>query len=38
MEIKGTANDPEHTASSVKHAGGGVMAWACMAVSTLLIT
>ncbi len=29
---KGTANDPKHTASSVKH-GGGVMAWACMAVS-----
>ncbi len=30
---KGTANDPKHTASSVKHGGGGVMAWACMAVS-----
>ncbi len=29
----GTANDHKHTASSVKHAGGGVMAWACMAVS-----
>ncbi len=29
----GTANDPKHTASSVKHAGDGVMAWACMAVS-----
>ncbi len=33
MEKKGTANDPKHTASSVKHGGGGVMAWACMAVS-----
>ncbi len=32
-EKKGTANDPKHTASSVKHGGGGVMAWACMAVS-----
>ncbi len=30
---KGPANDPKHTASSVKHGGGGVMAWACMAVS-----
>ncbi len=30
---KGTTNDPKHTASSVKHGGGGVMAWACMAVS-----
>ncbi len=30
---KGTAKDPKHTASSVKHGGGGVMAWACMAVS-----
>ncbi len=29
---KGTANDPKHSASSVKH-GGGVMAWACMAAS-----
>ncbi len=28
-----TANYPKHTASSVKHGGGGVMAWACMAVS-----
>ncbi len=32
-EKKGTANDPKHTASSVKHGGGGVMAWACMAAS-----
>ncbi len=32
-EKKGTANDPKHIASSVKHGGGGVMAWACMAVS-----
>ncbi len=24
---KRTANDPKHTASSVKHGGGGVMAW-----------
>ena len=30
---KGTANDPKHTASRVKLGGGGVMAWACMAVS-----
>ncbi len=30
---KGTAKDPKHTASSVKHGGGGVMAWACMAAS-----
>ncbi len=29
----GTAKDPKHTASSVKHGGGVVMAWACMAVS-----
>ncbi len=34
MEKKNeTANDPKHTASSVKHGGGGVMAWACMAAS-----
>ncbi len=32
-EKNGTAKDPKHTASSVKHGGGGVMAWACMAVS-----
>ncbi len=30
-EKKGTANDPKHKASSVKHGGGCVMA--CMAVS-----
>ncbi len=29
---KGTANNPKHSASSVKHGGGVVMAWACMAV------
>ena len=29
---KGTAYDPKHTSSSVKH-GGNVMAWACMAAS-----
>ncbi len=32
-KAKMTANDPKHTASSVKHGGGGFMAWACMAVS-----
>ncbi len=30
---KGTAKDLKHTASSVNHDGGGVMAWACMAAS-----
>ncbi len=30
---KGTANNPKITASSVKHGGGVVMAWACIAVS-----
>ncbi len=40
MEKKGTAKDPNHTDSYVKHGGGGVMAWACMTVSgtTLLMT
>ncbi len=27
---KGTAHDPKHTTSLVKHGGGSVMAWACM--------
>ncbi len=30
---EGNAKDPKHTASSVKHGRGDVMAWACMAVS-----
>ncbi len=30
---KGTAHDPKHTTSSVKHGGGSVMVWACMAAS-----
>ncbi len=33
MEKEGTAHDPKHTTSSVKHGGGSVMAWACMAAS-----
>uniref|UniRef100_A0A8C6NVL2 Transposase Tc1-like domain-containing protein n=1 Tax=Nothobranchius furzeri TaxID=105023 RepID=A0A8C6NVL2_NOTFU len=30
---KGTAHDPKHTTSSVKHGAGSVMVWACMAAS-----
>ena len=30
---KGTAHDPKHTTSSVKHVGGSVMAWPCMAAN-----
>ena len=30
---EGTAQDPKHSTSSVKHGGGSVMVWACMAAS-----
>ena len=30
---KGTAHDPKYTTSCVKHGGGSVMAWACMAAN-----
>ena len=30
---EGTAHDPKHTTSSVKHGGGTVMSWPCMAAS-----
>uniref|UniRef100_A0A8C7XNG6 Metallophosphoesterase domain containing 1 n=1 Tax=Oryzias sinensis TaxID=183150 RepID=A0A8C7XNG6_9TELE len=32
-EKYGEAHDPKHTTSSVKHCGGSVMVWACMAAS-----
>ena len=31
--MKGSAHDPKHTISSVKHGGGSVMVWAYMAAS-----
>ncbi len=34
---KGTAHDPKHTTSSVKHGSYSVMAWACMAVHLCLL-
>uniref|UniRef100_A0A3P9M2F9 Tc1-like transposase DDE domain-containing protein n=1 Tax=Oryzias latipes TaxID=8090 RepID=A0A3P9M2F9_ORYLA len=30
---RGEAHDPKHTTSSVKHCGGSLMVWACMAAS-----
>ena len=30
---KGSAHDPKHKSSSVKHSGGSVMVWGCMAAS-----
>ena len=30
---KGFSHDPKQSSSSVKHGGGSVMAWACMAAS-----
>ena len=33
LRKKGSAHDPKHTISSVKHGGGSVMAWPCMAAS-----
>ena len=31
----GSVHDPKHTSSSVKHGGGSVIAWACMAASKI---